>query len=72
MKTDYNQISIEYQLSKLQPWRKHIEAYTIFSLLGDISNRSVLDLACGWILYKTTQIEGSNQSSGRRCFRKNG
>lgn len=47
MKTDYNQISIEYQLSKLQPWRKHLEAYTFFGLLGDISNRSVLDLACG-------------------------
>ena len=47
MKTDYNQISIEYQLSKLQPWRKHVEAYTFFRLLGDISNQSVLDLACG-------------------------
>ena len=47
MKTDYNQISIEYQLSKLQPWRKHVEAYTFFTLLGDVSNRSVLDLACG-------------------------
>lgn len=47
MKTDYNQISIAYQLSKLQPWRKHVEAYTFFSLLGDILNQSVLDLACG-------------------------
>lgn len=47
MKTDYNQISIEYQLSKLQPWRKHVEAYTFFSILGDLSNQSVLDLACG-------------------------
>lgn len=47
MKTDFNQISIEYQLSKLQPWRKHVEAYTFFTLLGDVSNPSVLDLACG-------------------------
>lgn len=43
----YADISREYQRSKELPFRKHIEEYTLFSLLGDVSNKSVLDLACG-------------------------
>jgi len=31
MHTDYDRISIEYQLSKLQPWRKYLEAHTFLS-----------------------------------------
>lgn len=65
MKTDYNQISIAYQLSKLQPWRKHVEAYTFFSLLGDISNQSVLDLACGEGFYtRQLKLRGASKVVG--------
>lgn len=65
MKTDYNQISIEYQLSKLQPWRKHVEAYTFFTLLGDVSNRSVLDLACGDGFYtRQLKLRGATKVVG--------
>jgi ubiquinone/menaquinone biosynthesis C-methylase UbiE len=47
LKTDYNRISKEYQLSKLKPWRQFVEAYTFFKLAGDLSNKNILDLACG-------------------------
>jgi len=49
--TDYDAISREYQDSKLLPFRKHIEEYTLFDLLGDLRGKSVLDLACGEGIY---------------------
>ena len=47
MKTNYDRISKEYQLSKRQPWRKYVEAYSFFQMTGDVSNLNILDLACG-------------------------
>ncbi len=47
MTTDYNQIAEEYKKSKYQPWRLHVERHVIMQLLGPLSGRSVLDLACG-------------------------
>jgi ubiquinone/menaquinone biosynthesis C-methylase UbiE len=47
MATNYDLISNEYKRAKLQPWRLHIEAETIFELVGDVTGKSVLDLACG-------------------------
>ena len=47
MATDYDAIAQEYQASKLMPWRKHIEAHTYFTLIGDLNGKDVLDLACG-------------------------
>lgn len=47
MATDYNLIAEEYKRAKLQPWRAHVESYTLFKLLGDTNGMSVLDLACG-------------------------
>jgi ubiquinone/menaquinone biosynthesis C-methylase UbiE len=47
MATNYDAIASEYQASKLMPWRKHIEAYTYFNLIGDLTGKDVLDLACG-------------------------
>lgn len=35
------------QTFKLLPYREHIEAFSLFRLLGDLSGRAVLDLACG-------------------------
>lgn len=45
--TNYNEIAMEYKRAKQQPWRLHIEHFTLFTLLGDLSGKSVLDLACG-------------------------
>ena len=47
MTTDYDKIAKEYQESKLQPWRTHIERYTLLSLLGTVQGLNTLDLACG-------------------------
>lgn len=47
MATDYDRITTQYQRSKLQPWRQHIECHTLFRLLGDLAGKAVLDLACG-------------------------
>jgi toxoflavin synthase len=47
MATDYNLIAEEYKRAKLQPWRTHIESFTLSNLLGDLTGKSVLDLACG-------------------------
>jgi SAM-dependent methyltransferase len=47
MPTDYDGIAKEYQRVKRQPWRGLIEAYTFFGMLGDLTGKAVVDLACG-------------------------
>lgn len=47
MTTNYDGIAREYQASKLQPWRTHIERYTLQRLTGDVRGSRTLDLACG-------------------------
>ena len=43
----YDAIAEAYQDSKQLPFRKYIEAYSLFEILGDIRGATVLDLACG-------------------------
>jgi SAM-dependent methyltransferase len=45
--TDYNTISSEYKRAKQQPWRLHIEYYTLMRLIGSLDGKELLDLACG-------------------------
>ncbi len=45
--TDYNEISGEYQRSRQAPWRTFVEVPSFLGLVGDVTGRSVLDLACG-------------------------
>lgn len=47
MSTDYESIAEQYRDSKHAPWRVHIETPSFMRLVGDISGKSVLDLACG-------------------------
>jgi SAM-dependent methyltransferase len=47
MTTNYDPIAEQYQRSKLQPWRAHIETFTLLGLLDDLHGKSVLDVACG-------------------------
>lgn len=47
MTTNYDSISEEYRKSKFQPWRTHVESFSVFEVLGSVSGKSVLDLACG-------------------------
>jgi toxoflavin synthase len=48
---EYDIISRDYQVSKLLPFRLHVEQYSTFSLLPDLAARSVVDLACGEGIY---------------------
>lgn len=43
----YDAIAESYQDSKQLPFRKYIESYSLFEILGDIRGATVLDLACG-------------------------
>jgi toxoflavin synthase len=47
----YDSIANLYQESKRLPFRKHIEEYTLFKLMSDLQEKSVLDLACGEGIY---------------------
>jgi 2-polyprenyl-3-methyl-5-hydroxy-6-metoxy-1,4-benzoquinol methylase len=47
MDTNYDQIAQQYKRAKLQPWRTHIERYTLLRLVGDVAGKAVIDLACG-------------------------
>jgi toxoflavin synthase len=47
MTTDYDPIAEQYKRSKLQPWRAHIESYTLLALVGDPSGKATVDVACG-------------------------
>jgi ubiquinone/menaquinone biosynthesis C-methylase UbiE len=47
MTTNYDMISQEYKKAKQNPWRTYIEHYTLFELIGDLTGKVVLDLACG-------------------------
>jgi 2-polyprenyl-3-methyl-5-hydroxy-6-metoxy-1,4-benzoquinol methylase len=47
MDTDYDRIATKYKRAKLQPWRTHVEQYTLLQLVGDLAGKAVIDLACG-------------------------
>ena len=47
MTTNYDPIAEQYKRSKQQPWRTHIEAFSLMALISDPSGKSVLDMACG-------------------------
>ncbi len=47
MTTNYDPIAEQYQRSKQQPWRTHVEAHTLLQLIGDPAGQTVLDVACG-------------------------
>lgn len=44
---EYDAIAEAYKASKQLSFRKYIEEYTLFAILGDICGATVLDLACG-------------------------
>lgn len=64
MTTNYDNIAVLYKKSKELPFRRHIEAYTFFNLLDDLTGKSLLDLACGEGFY-TRQFK---QKGAARVF----
>ena len=47
MTTNYDPIAEQYKRAKQQPWRAHVEAYTLMKLIGDPAAKVVIDVACG-------------------------
>lgn len=49
MTTDYDQghIAEQYKQAKEQPWRLRVETYSLMNLIGDVTGKKVLDVACG-------------------------
>jgi len=43
----YNKLAKEYKASKLLPFRSHMEAYTLFKLLGNLEGKTIIDFGCG-------------------------
>jgi toxoflavin synthase len=43
----YDTIAEQYKKTKELPRSLHIDEYTYFTLVGDITGKSILDLACG-------------------------
>ena len=48
---EYDAIADRYRESKWLLFRHYIERYTLFEVLGDLRDRTVLDLACGEGVY---------------------
>lgn len=46
-RAEYDAIGDRYSEAKQQPFRIHMEAYTLETLAGDVSGASVVDFACG-------------------------
>lgn len=65
MTTDYDPIAEDYQRAKQQPWRQHVEAFTLFSLLPDLNGKSVVDIACGEGYYtRRLRLAGASRVVG--------
>ncbi|WP_099021639.1 class I SAM-dependent methyltransferase [Mycolicibacterium palauense] len=49
MAIDYNEghIAEQYQEAKTQPWRERVETYSFLNVIGDVTGKKVLDVACG-------------------------
>lgn len=47
MTTNYDPIAEQYKRAKQQPWRTHIEAFTLMKLIDDPTGKAVIDIACG-------------------------
>jgi len=65
MTTNYDPIAEQYKRSKQQPWRVHVEAFTLMRLIGDLRDKSAIDIACGEGFYtRMLRQRGASKVSG--------
>ena len=65
MPTDYDEIAEEYKRAKEHPWRLHVEQFTFLNLVGDVTGKSILDLACGEGFYtRRLKQRGASRAVG--------
>ena len=65
MSSNYDLIAEEYKRAKQQPWRAHIEVFTLMRLIGDPTAKSVIDIACGVGFYTRMIASGARRKSSR-------
>jgi len=65
MTVQFDFIAQEYKKSKQMPFRLHIEAYSYLNLIGNLTGKSILDLACGEGFYtRQFKVLGAAQVVG--------
>ncbi len=65
MTTDYDPIATQYQRAKLQPWRTYLECFTLLELIGSLTDKTALDLACGTGYYtRLLRYGGASRAVG--------
>ncbi len=65
MITNYDLIAKQYKQCKQQPWRTHIETYTLMSLIDQPIDGPVIDLACGEGFYsRLIRARGAKRVTG--------
>jgi toxoflavin synthase len=47
MSSVYDTIAEDFKRSRMLPFRRHVEAYTYLTMIGPLTGKAVLDLACG-------------------------
>lgn len=63
--SEYDAIAGAYRDSKQLSFRKYIEEFTLFEMLGDISGKKALDLACGEGFYtRKLKLAGAGEVLG--------
>ena len=55
--TDIAYGAVEYADSKQLPFRTEVEKHTLFSLLGDVSRKRIIDVGCGDGIYSRQLID---------------
>jgi len=65
MGTNYDFIAEQYRRAKLQPWRAHVESFTLLGVIGDLTGLKVLDVACGEGFYsRILRAQGAASVTG--------
>ena len=71
MTTNYDPIAEQCKRSKQQPWRTHIEAFTLMRLIRDPTSKSVVDIACGEGFYtRANRQRGAAKVTGATHLRR--
>src|SRR5437867_9213435 len=65
MSTNYDVIAEQYKRAKLQPWRAHVESFTLLGVIGDLVGKKVVDVACGEGFYsRILRAQGAASVTG--------
>jgi toxoflavin synthase len=51
MSSVYDVIAADYKQSRAFPFRRYVEEYTYMATIGDVTGKTILDLACGEGIY---------------------